>query len=70
LDPDFYRAYEILGDLHVVRGEDAKAIEKYQKALAGRPALPNLHYQIGHLEWKLYEVQEARLRDEDRDFFD
>jgi tetratricopeptide (TPR) repeat protein len=60
LSPDSYRAHEVLGDLDVARGEDAKAIEEYRKALEARPALPNLHYQIGHLQWKVYKVQEAR----------
>jgi tetratricopeptide (TPR) repeat protein len=60
LNPDSYRAHEVLGDLDVARGEDAKAIEEYRKALEVRPALPNLHYQIGHLLWKGYKVQEAR----------
>jgi tetratricopeptide (TPR) repeat protein len=42
------------------RGDDSKAIEEYEKALAKRPTLPNLHYQIGHLEWKSYKREEAR----------
>lgn len=60
LDPDSYRAHEILGDLDVARGEDNQAIAEYQQALAQRPTLPNLHYQVGHLEWKVYKVEEAR----------
>jgi tetratricopeptide (TPR) repeat protein len=60
LNPESYRAHEILGDLHLARGEEAKAVEEFQKALAERPTLPNLHYQIGHLQWKGYKVQEAR----------
>ncbi len=60
LDPDSYRAHEILGDLDLARGNESKAISEYQTALAARPTLPNLHYQIGHLQWKVYKVPEAR----------
>jgi tetratricopeptide (TPR) repeat protein len=60
VDPDSPRAHQVLGDIDETRGEDAKAIEEYDKALAKRPTLPNLHYQIGHLEWKSYKTGEAR----------
>jgi tetratricopeptide (TPR) repeat protein len=60
VDPDSYQAHVVLGDMDEARGEDSKAIEDYEKALAQRPALPNLHYQVGHLEWKLHKTPEAR----------
>jgi len=60
VDPDSYRAHQVLGDMDEARGEDSKAIGEYEKALVKRPTLPNLHYQIGHLEWKVYKTQEAR----------
>jgi len=60
VDPDSYRALQVLGDMDEARGEDSKAIQEYEKALVKRPTLPNLHYQIGHLEWKSYQTQEAR----------
>jgi tetratricopeptide (TPR) repeat protein len=60
VDPDSYRAHQVLGDMDEAREEDAKAIEEYKKALAKHPTLPNLHYQIGHLEWKSYKTPEAR----------
>lgn len=60
VDPDSYRAHQVLGDMDETRGEDSKAIEEYEIALAKRPSLPNLHYQIGHLEWKSYKREEAR----------
>ena len=60
VDPDSYRAHQVLGDMDESRGEDAKAIAEYEIALAKRPTLPNLHYQIGHLEWKSYKTEEAR----------
>jgi len=60
VDPDSYRAHQVLGDMEDLRGEDSKAIAEYDIALAKRPTLPNLHYQIGHLEWKSYKTEEAR----------
>ncbi|HXW15320.1 MAG TPA: tetratricopeptide repeat protein [Terriglobia bacterium] len=60
VDPDSYQAQVILGEMDEARGEDSKAIEEYQKALAQRPNLPNLHYQVGHLEWKSHKSPEAR----------
>jgi tetratricopeptide (TPR) repeat protein len=60
VDPDSYRAHQVLGDMEDLRGEDSKAIADYEIALAKRPTLPNLHYQIGHLEWKSYKTEEAR----------
>lgn len=60
VDPDSHRAHQVLGDMDEARDEDSKAIVEYEKALARRPTLPNLHYQIGHLEWKSYKTQEAR----------
>lgn len=58
--PDSYRAHELLGNVDTARHQDAQAIQEYQKALAERPALPNLHYEIGHLLWKVFKVPEAR----------
>jgi tetratricopeptide (TPR) repeat protein len=60
VDPDSYRAHQVLGDMDEARDEDPKAIDEYEKALAQRPTLPNLHYQIGHLKWKSYKTPEAR----------
>jgi len=60
VDSDSYRAHQVLGDMEDLRGKDAKAIAEYEVALTKRPTLPNLHYQIGHLEWKSYKTEEAR----------
>jgi tetratricopeptide (TPR) repeat protein len=60
VDADSYRAHQVLGDMEDLRGEDAKAIAEYETALTKRPTLPNLHYQIGHLEWKSYKTEDAR----------
>jgi tetratricopeptide (TPR) repeat protein len=60
VNPDSYRAHQVLGDMDALRQEDAKAMAEYRTALAQRPTLPNLHYQIGHLAWKSYQTEVAR----------
>ena len=59
-DPNSYRVHQLLGDLDAVKGDDRKAIEEYRAAIAQRPAIPNLHYSLGHLLWKNLETAEAR----------
>ena len=51
-NPDSYRLHQLMGDLEAAKGDDAKAIEEYQAAIALRPSSPNLHYSLGHLLWK------------------
>ncbi|MGH9396702.1 MAG: tetratricopeptide repeat protein [Terriglobia bacterium] len=58
--PNSYRAHELLGNIDSAREQDAQAIGEYKKALAENPALPNLHYEIGHLYWKVFKVEDAR----------
>lgn len=60
-DPDSYRLHQLMGDLEAAKGDDAKAIEEYQAAIARRPSSPNLHYSLGHLLWKDLRVPEARV---------
>lgn len=59
-DPNSCRAHQLLGGLEETRGDDAKAIAEYRTAIALKPALPNLHYSLGHLLWKDLKVPEAR----------
>jgi len=59
-NPDSYRLHQLMGDLEAAKGDDAKAIEEYQAAVALRPSSPNLHYSLGHLLWKDLRVPEAR----------
>ena len=40
VDPDSYRAHQVLGDMDEAREEDSKAIEEYEKALASGPHCP------------------------------
>jgi tetratricopeptide (TPR) repeat protein len=60
-DPNSYRLHQLMGDLEQAKGDDAKAIEEYQTAIALRPSSPNLHYSLGHLLWKDLRVPEARV---------
>jgi tetratricopeptide (TPR) repeat protein len=60
-DPESYRVHQLMGDLEAAKGDDAKAIEEYRAAIAGKPSAPNLHYSLGHLLWKDLKVPEARL---------
>jgi len=60
-DPNSYRLHQLMGDLEAAKGDDAKAIEEYQAAIAQRPSSPNLHYSLGHLLWKDLRVPEARV---------
>jgi len=60
VSPDSYRAHQLLADTYAARDEDLRAIEEYRLALAQRPRLPNLHYEIGRLLWKSYKADEAR----------
>jgi tetratricopeptide (TPR) repeat protein len=60
-DPNSYRLHQLMGDLEAAKGDDAKAIEEYQAAIALRPSSPNLHYSLGHLLWKDLRVPEARV---------
>jgi len=60
VSPDSYRAHQLLAGTDAARDEDLKAIEEYRLALAQRPRLPNLHYEIGRLLWKSYKADEAR----------
>ena len=60
-DQNSYRLHQLVGDLEAAKGDDAKAIEEYQAAIALRPSSPNLHYSLGHLLWKDLKIPEARV---------
>jgi tetratricopeptide (TPR) repeat protein len=60
VDPNSYRLHQLMADLDAAKGNDQKAIEEYRLAIALKPALPNLHYGLGHLLWKDLKVDEAR----------
>jgi len=59
-DRNSYRVHQLLGDLATARRDDNTAISEYRAAIALKPALPELHYSLGHLLWKNFKVPEAR----------
>ena len=50
-DPESYRIHQILGESLARQGRYRDAILEYKLALARRPDLPGIHYQIGLLYW-------------------
>jgi len=64
-DTNSYRMHQLLGDLAAARNDDTKATEEYQAAIALKPTLPNLHYNLGHVYWKSMRVPETRAEFEE-----
>jgi tetratricopeptide (TPR) repeat protein len=60
-DSNSYRVHQLMGDLDAAKGDDGKAMDEYRAAIALKPALPNLHYSLGHLLWKDLKVADARV---------
>jgi len=52
--PESYRVHQILGDALGQQGRYHEAIQEYRLALAQKPDLPEVHYQIGLL-YRMYE---------------
>ena len=59
LDPDSYRAHEILADSLVARGHDLQAIQEYRAVLKLKPDLPDIHEEIGKALLRSGRMQEA-----------
>ncbi len=49
LEPGSHLTYQLRAELHAARGEDAEALDQYQKALQLRPGATQLHLAIGDL---------------------
>ena len=65
-DPESYRIHQILGESLARQGRYRDAILEYKLALARRPDLPGIHYQIGLLYWvnePNREGEDAALRE-------
>ena len=43
------------------RNDDGRAIEEYRKAVDLNGNVPNLHYSLGHILWKILKIPEARV---------
>jgi len=59
IDPEFYRAHELLAKAYETRNEDQKALAEFQTVEHMRPALPGLHYEMGHLLWAMQDSESA-----------
>ncbi|HVX66289.1 MAG TPA: tetratricopeptide repeat protein [Bryobacteraceae bacterium] len=52
LAPDSYRSHQLLAQSYEQRELDGKALEEYRIVVSLRPALPGVHYTMGHLLWR------------------
>ena len=60
-DPNSFRVHQLEGDLAATRNDDGKAIQEYQEAIKLNGNVPNLHYSLGHILWKILKISEARV---------
>ena len=60
-DPNSFRVHQLEGDLAATRNEDGKAIEEYREAIRLNGNVPNLHFSLGHILWKILKIPEARV---------
>lgn len=60
VDPNSFRVHQLEGDLAATRNDDGKAIEEYREAVKLNGNVPNLHYSLGHILWKILKIPEAR----------
>ena len=60
-DPNSFRVHQLEGDLAATRNEDGKAIEEYREAIKLNGNVPNLHFSLGHILWKILKIREARV---------
>jgi tetratricopeptide (TPR) repeat protein len=59
LEPDSYRAHQLLGEAFEGKEDYESALEEYRKALRLSPEAPGLHYSIGHAYWQMKRFDEA-----------
>jgi tetratricopeptide (TPR) repeat protein len=45
--------------MYADRGEDEQALAEYKLVEQSNPLLPDVHYEIGHLEWELGDAEDA-----------
>lgn len=48
IQPDFFEAYLLLGDVHLETGELREAVAAYEKAIKLKPEDPTPHLKLGH----------------------
>ncbi|PYV20943.1 MAG: hypothetical protein DMG24_21130 [Acidobacteria bacterium] len=59
IDPDSYRAHQLLGAYYEARRDPQAAKAEYQTAIAKKPDAPELHYALGNIYWKNREFDQA-----------
>jgi tetratricopeptide (TPR) repeat protein len=59
LQPDSYRAHQLLADAYAAKKQYEKAIAEYRAALEKRPNLPGLHLEVGRIHLLHMRLDEA-----------
>ena len=59
LEPDSYRAHQLLGEAYEGKQDYDKALSEYREALGLAPQAPGLHYGIGHAYWQMKRFDDA-----------
>ncbi|MFN8006181.1 MAG: tetratricopeptide repeat protein [Terriglobia bacterium] len=59
IDPDSYRVYQVLAQSYDSQKNVENAIDAYRKAIARKPNLPGLHYELGDVYWRAGRVEEG-----------
>jgi len=59
INPDAAEAYMLAGEAYDELTDDTKALEQFQAAVKADPTLPNAHFAVGYLLWRLMRFDEA-----------
>lgn len=59
LEPESYRAHQLLGEASEGKEDYEKALSEYREALRLAPQAPGLHYAIGHAYWQMKRFDDA-----------
>ncbi len=62
IDPNFYRAHELLAKTYENREENDKALTEYKMVEQTRPTLSGLHFAMGHLLWVMQDPETALVQ--------
>ncbi|MDQ2842557.1 MAG: tetratricopeptide repeat protein [Acidobacteriota bacterium] len=62
IDPNFYRAHELLAKRYESRDENDKALAEYKLVEQARPTLSGLHFAMGHLLWVMQDSDSALVQ--------
>ncbi len=59
LEPESYRAHQLVGEASEGKEDYEKALSEYREALRLAPQAPGLHYAIGHAYWQMKRFDDA-----------